>query len=65
MSEIIHISWARFEDPTETSECPEAMESLGRTCRNCPKKGCYRNGWLKPAVDADNKKIVAKRREVQ
>jgi len=52
-----------FSVPTETAECYEVIWSNGRSCRKCPLKTCYRNGWLKPQVDTDNTKIVAANRK--
>lgn len=48
-----------FSVPTKTEECREVIWSNGTSCRKCHVTGCYRRGWLKPAVSADNKKIVA------
>jgi hypothetical protein len=46
-----------FQIPTDLTECSEAFESMGKSCRKCPIKKCYRNGWLKKQVDEDNKRI--------
>jgi len=54
---------AGFEIPTDTHECREVIWSSGTSCRKCPLKTCYRNGWLKPAVTKDNKRIVANKRK--
>lgn len=45
------------EEPGET-ECREAGWSQGRACKDCGVK-CYRNGWSKQMVGADNKRLVA------
>lgn len=59
----VFVCHGHFSQPTETEECYEVIWSNGKSCRKCPLKACYRNGWLKKQVDADNRKIVAKRRE--
>ena len=46
-----------FSEPTATKECREAMWAEGKSCQKC-EFDCYRRGWLKPAVDKDNAKIV-------
>lgn len=38
-------------------ECWNAIWSQGRECKRCNAK-CYRKGWEKWRVDADNKEIV-------
>lgn len=40
------------------TECYEAVWSQGRACRTCKRTDCYRRGWDKSLVDADNKRIV-------
>ena len=52
------------EPPTAKHECREAIWSQGRACRNC-KVSCYRSGWCKRAVDADNKKLVVENRNAK
>jgi len=51
----VHICEFRSE-PKET-ECYEACWSQGCACKTCEVK-CYRAGWHKIAVDADNAKRV-------
>lgn len=60
MKTFIDCGW--FTEPTATRECREVIWSNGTACRRCPNKKCYRNGWLKKQVDADNRKIVAARK---
>jgi hypothetical protein len=43
--------------PTHGQECLEAIWSEGRACREC-KVACYRRGWCKARVDADNLRLV-------
>jgi hypothetical protein len=49
---------ANFIEPTDTTECPEVMWSNGKSCRKCPKKDCYRNGWKLDQVTEDNQRIA-------
>ncbi len=58
MSEFIHVCFANFRQPNDNTECPEVVWRNGKACRKCPVKEWYRNGWLKPQVDKDNKQIV-------
>jgi hypothetical protein len=58
MNNTVFIDCAQFEPPTLYTECPEVIWSNGTSCRRCPIKSCYRNGWLKAAVGADNKRLV-------
>jgi hypothetical protein len=44
-------------------ECQEACWSQGRSCRACPV-ACYRQGWSKRLVDADNAALVASKSQV-
>lgn len=60
---VVYLEIGKFSIPTDTSECSEVIWSVGKSCRKCPRKDCYRNGWLKPQVDKDNKKIVENRRK--
>jgi hypothetical protein len=39
-------------------ECLTAIWSGGRACKSC-QRGCYRRGWGKSRVNADNEKRVA------
>ena len=61
---VIHFEFAHFTGPGE-HECPEVMWSNGTSCRKCPVKSCYRNGWLKKQVDADNYKLYHEPKEVE
>lgn len=45
-------------EPTAQEECSGAIASVGRACKAC-WVACYRQGWPKPRVDADNKRLVA------
>lgn len=52
---------ASLSEPGET-ECREAIWSEGRSCRKCryepePGRRCYRSGWPKKKVDADNERL--------
>ena len=51
----LHLDYFRSE-PGET-ECLTAIWSEGRSCKDCWIE-CYRRGWKKPAVDADNRAMV-------
>lgn len=42
--------------PTDEYECMEAVQSQGKACKKCDVKNCYRRGWEKWRVDADNAK---------
>ena len=46
------------QPPTAGHECREACWSNGRSCKKCPTD-CYRRGWSKALVDADNEKLVS------
>lgn len=50
--------------PDHRSECREAINTQGRSCGAkrdpCPLTKCYRHGWAKWRVDADNLELVAK-----
>ena len=54
---VICVLSANFTPPTKDRECSEVIWSNGTSCRRCPNKKCYRNGWLKAAVFADNKRL--------
>jgi len=43
--------------PTADSECPEAVWSLGKSCKRCPMT-CYRQGMSAGQVREDNRKLV-------
>lgn len=64
MPNIMFVTGGSFKVPTDTEECPEAFESMGKMCRQCPLKSCYRNGWLKKEVTVDNKRISLNRMEL-
>ena len=56
MSEpLVHVCFMRAE-PGER-ECWTAIWSQGRDCKTCWIK-CYRAGWEKARVDADNRRLV-------
>ena len=46
------------EPPGHKRECLEAIWTQGRACKRCRVSECYRHGWEKARVDADNKRIV-------
>jgi hypothetical protein len=45
------------KEPTLEEECYSAIFSAGADCRKC-QEPCYRNGWEKAAVTADNATLV-------
>lgn len=45
------------ESPKPGLECWTAIWSEGRACKSCDHE-CYRRGWLKWQVDADNHQLV-------
>lgn len=47
--------------PPDEYECYEAIMSQGRACGKC-SIDCYRQGWSKYSVDADNRKFVERKR---
>lgn len=49
-----------YEEPGRY-ECDAAITSRGYACKKCLAR-CYRRGWDKWLVDADNKRLVAERR---
>jgi hypothetical protein len=51
------------EVPTANHDCYEACWSQGRACRICNHRECYRRGWRKERVDADNQRLVAAKLE--
>ena len=51
----VHI--CNFASEPKEFECYEAIWSFGKECKNC-NVTCYRKGWIKSQVDADNKKLV-------
>lgn len=55
-----HICIVNAYQPGET-ECPEAVNSIGRSCRKC-EVDCYRRGWSKTSVDFDNAKLCREKR---
>ncbi len=40
--------------PMDSQECPEAIWSLGCSCRRCDRRDCYRAGWSQAKVGKDN-----------
>ena len=44
--------------PTRDRECLEAVWSRGGACEACDLGGCYRQGWEKAKVTADNRRRV-------
>jgi hypothetical protein len=44
-------------EPTKDSECDEAIDTQGKSCRNCDCS-CYRKGFTQQQATADNKKLV-------
>ena len=63
MNNLVFIDCAQFVPPTVGRECSEVIWSNGTSCRRCPNKSCYRNGWMKKAVDVDNKRLREKKAE--
>lgn len=61
MTEMLHICYHR-QEPGER-ECRTAVWSVGRACKSCPVASCYRQGWKKSSVDADNLAFVRRKRE--
>jgi hypothetical protein len=55
--QVVHACDFR-EVPADT-ECMTAVWSFGGACRTCDHDECYRQGWRKPQVDADNRRRVA------
>lgn len=55
---LIRVDVGFYDPPTSDHDCREAMWSTGKECKKCPLKTCYRNGWTKKQVLADNKCIV-------
>lgn len=53
-----HLCTFRTE-PAER-ECLESCWSNGRACKTCSAE-CYRQGWPKTRVDADNQRRVAEK----
>lgn len=52
-----------ISEPDRGRECLEAVWSVGRACKRCRHESCYRVGWPKWLVDADNKKRVHRNAE--
>jgi hypothetical protein len=57
----VHVDSFR-QEPGET-ECLAVIWSRGSSCKECWVE-CYRRGWKKPRVDADNARLVRKRPRV-
>ena len=51
-----------FRTPPGERECLEMLWSEGRACADCYRERCYRHGWARTAVLADNKRFVAEKR---
>ncbi len=47
--------------PAIGAECREMLWSEGRACRRCPVD-CYRRGWKRVQVFADNARMIEERR---
>jgi len=60
MSYATHLCDFRSE-PSDT-ECWEAAWSMGRSCKRC-YRDCYRKGWDKRRVLADNVELVRRKNE--
>ena len=45
-------------EPTQDSECSEAIENMGRSCKRCDYP-CYRKGMTASETTNDNKRLVA------
>jgi len=45
-----------FKNEPGENECLQAIWSQGGACKKC-EKNCYRKGWSKATVTADNRKI--------
>lgn len=56
MKTFVHLCDFRSE-PDLNAECLEVIWSEGRACKKC-NKTCYRSGWSKSLVDADNRTLV-------
>lgn len=56
MSEV-HICGPHLTVPNDKHECMEAVYSQGRSCKKCEHPNCYRVGWEKAKVDADNRRL--------
>ena len=54
----LHVCGPHLRVPGKDGECPEAVWSQGRACRKCEHPSCYRVGWGKSNVDADNARLV-------
>lgn len=55
---IIFLETADVSEPGKT-ECRESCYGQGSSCKKCDIPKCYRKGWDKWQVDADNKKRCA------
>jgi hypothetical protein len=55
MAEAIRLCGPATNPPAKGRECAEAVYSQGRHCKRCDRSDCYRQGWEKWRVDADNK----------
>ena len=44
--------------PPGDKECREMLWSEARACKRCPRDDCYRQGWSRDGVTADNLRLV-------
>ena len=54
----LHVCGPSLRVPGKDGECSEAVWSQGRSCKKCEHATCYRVGWSKSTVDADNARLV-------
>lgn len=54
---MVDLHVCTFETEPGATECWVAIWSQGRNCRKCTHR-CYRQGWSKRQVDADNARLV-------
>lgn len=62
MANVVHM--CDFRSEPKDGECLEAIWSQGASCRTC-YVDCYRKGWTKKRVDADNKKLCERARKAR
>jgi len=48
-----------LQEPSAGSECREAVNSQGRSCRKCHVE-CYRGGWEQARVNDDNTRLCGR-----
>ena len=51
------------EIPNDEHDCHRALWSDMRYCRTCHRTDCYRQGWTRAQVIADNERLVREKRE--